>query len=349
MFAYRKRLIFDIGVMVVIVAIFLLISKNIMAVISPFVISLVIAYLLNPIVTLLEKKGVKRYLAILLVFILILLLITGLFMTFIPKLVDDLSVFASQLPQMIDGVDDFLQGVRQGEIKLFPFDITSFIDIDKELQGITDRIKDGIGAVSTALIAGTGKLINVIMVPIITFYFLKDKDDFIQLFYNGLPLRIKRHTDVIFKDIDKVIGGFLRGQLIVATFVGILTGLGCRIIGLPYSLTIGLLAGVTNVIPFFGPWLGGITPVLLALMTDPIKVIWVLVVIVVVQQIESNFLSPQIMSQSVGLHPVAVMFSILLFGNIFGIVGMIIAVPIAGTIKVLIKHGTAYRKRLTED
>ncbi|MFZ7133872.1 MAG: AI-2E family transporter [Eubacteriales bacterium] len=345
----KRKLIFDISVLLIIIMILIIIGKNIAAVISPFVISIVIAYLLNPLVSILVKKGLNRVLAILLVFILLLAILIGLFMTFIPRLVGDISVFAENIPYMIDNIDSFLKDFKEGRIDFASFDINSFIDIDQELRGLSDKIKDALAALSSIIIAGTGKLVNAVMIPIITFYFLKDKDEFIALFYDGMPIKIKNHLGRIFKDIDGVIGGFLRGQLIVATFVGILTGLGCRIIGLPYSITIGLLAGVTNIIPYFGPWLGGIVPVLLALMTKPVLVIWVLVVIVVIQQIESNFLSPQIMSQSVGLHPMVVMFSILLFGNMFGVIGMIVGVPIAGTVKVLIKHGMEFRKRLQSD
>lgn len=344
----RKRLIFDISVIAIILLFLIFIGDNIMDVISPFAISLVVAYLLNPLVNFLVKKGVKRSLAILLVFLIIIGIIVGLFMTFIPRLASDIKIFADNIPSMIEGVNDFLTDVREGDLSI-PFDLTRFIDVDKGLQELTNTIRNGLASFSTLLIQGTGKLITAIMVPIITFYYLKDKDVFISITYGSLPNSIKRHTKSILKDIDGVIGGFLKGQLIVATFVGILTGLGCGLIGLPYPLTIGLLAGVTNIIPYFGPFLGGITPMLVALMTNPISALWVILLILLIQQLEGNFLSPQIMSQSVGLHPLAVMFSVLLFGNVFGIIGMIIGVPIAGTIKVLIKHGKAFRERLQVD
>ncbi len=342
----RTNLLFDIGLFVAIVIVLLLISKNILNVIGPFVIALVIAYLLDPLVNLLQKKGLKRTISVVLVFLIILAVVTGIFMTFVPKLISDVSVFIADLPNIFSGIGDY---INKSIIKFNSTELSSFINIDKELANLSSGIKTALGVISTKLLAGTGKIVNAIMIPLITFYYLKDKEEFLGLLSESIPNRFKSKLKKILNDIDGVIGGFIRGQLLVAIFVGILTGVGCRIIGLPYSLTIGLVAGVTNIIPYFGPWIGGILPVVLAIITNPVLVIWVLVLIVVIQQIESNFISPQIMSKSVGLHPMAVIFSIVLFGNMFGVVGMIIGVPIAGVTKVLIKYITEYRQERSVD
>ena len=147
-------------------------------------------------------------------------------------------------------------------------------------------------------------------------------------------------------EVDKVLGGFIKGQLTVAGFVGILTGMGCWIIGVPYSLTIGLVAGITNIIPYFGPWIGGVLPVILAFMESPIMALWVTMLIVVIQQVESAFLSPQIMSHSVGLHPLLVIFSVLFFGNMLGILGMIIGVPLMGLLKIALRYLKEFRSEI---
>ena len=115
--------------------------------------------------------------------------------------------------------------------------------------------------------------------------------------------RRRESLKVVAGEIDVVLGGFIRGQLVIAVFVGILTGVGCRIIGVPHSLTVGLVAGITNIIPYFGPWIGGVLPVVLAIMDNPIRALWVAIMIVIVQQLEAVFISPQVMSRSVGLHP----------------------------------------------
>ncbi|MPW26301.1 AI-2E family transporter [Alkalibaculum sp. M08DMB] len=346
----RINLFFDVAVFLVIFLFLVLIRRNIINVISPFIFALVVAYLLDPLVRFIEKKGVKnRALSILLVFIIIIGLIIGLFMTVIPNITKDVSVLIADIPNIINSVEHFINNFREGNTVFQSVDFSNYIDIDNELANLSDGLISVLGAMSTKLIAGTGKLVDIIMVPIITFYYLKDKEDFVSLGSKIIPRKFKTKLKAILSDIDVVLGGFIRGQLLIALFVGILTGIACRIIGLPYSITIGMIAGLTNVIPYFGPWIGGIFPIILALITNPVLILWTLVAIIIIQQIESTFLSPQIMSHSVGLHPIAVIFSILLFGNIFGVIGMIIGVPIAGTIKVLIKYVIEFREEQSVD
>lgn len=340
----NKDLLVDLSLLLLAFIFLWVIRRNIIEVIGPFIISLVIAYLLDPLVLFFQRRKLSRIMSIIIVFVIILAVVSGIFASFIPKLVNEVADFVVAFPSIAGRVVDFIEGLQEGSL---PYDmnrIPSFINLEKELANLSEKVVASLGAITTSIISGTGKLLDLIMIPIITFYYLKDKDDFIRIIASIVPNKYKGKVRSMAEDISKVLGGFIRGQLIVATFVGLLTGIGCFFIGLPYSLTIGLVAGLTNVIPYFGPWLGGVLPVALALIVDPVKAIWVVVLILVVQQIESNFLSPQIMSQSVGLHPLAVMFSVLLFGNIFGIVGMIIGVPIMGTIKVLVDYVREYRR-----
>jgi predicted PurR-regulated permease PerM len=220
------------------------------------------------------------------------------------------------------------------------------MDLDSQFEKISQWISDSLSQFSSVLVESTKSLINIVMTPLITFYYLKDKEKFISGLLDKLGPEIKKRVSDVAGRIDKVFGGFIKGQLLVAAFVGILTGIGCKIIGVPYSLTIGLVAGVTNIIPYFGPWLGGILPVILALMNAPITALWVLLLIVGIQQVEAAFISPQIMSHSVGLHPLTVMFSVLLFGNAMGIPGMILGVPITGTLKVIYNYILEFREEI---
>ena len=197
------------------------------------------------------------------------------------------------------------------------------------------------------MVSSTGTLLDIIITPIITFYYLKDKDNILKAITGNLPKNALSKIKELGRDIDKVLGGFIKGQITVAAFVGILTGIGCFFIGVPYALTIGLVAGITNIIPYFGPWLGGILPVVLAFMERPLMALWVVILILVIQQIESAFLSPQIMSHSVGLHPLLVMFSVLFFGSMFGILGMIIGVPLMGVLKILLGYVKELRWKTT--
>lgn len=338
------NLLIDLGLLFLAFILLWVIRKNIMEVIGPFVVSLVIAYLLDPLVSFFERRKVSRTLSIIIMFVLILAIVSGIFASFIPKLVSEIGEFVEAFPSIVRSISNFIEDLQKGTLPFNMDEIPSFINLEKELSNLSQKIIAAVGSITSSIISGTGKLLDLIMIPIITFYYLKDKDDAIHILTSIIPNKYKSKVKSMGADISKVLGGFIRGQLIVATFVGLLTGIGCVLIGLPYSLTIGVVAGFTNVIPYFGPWLGGILPVSLALIVDPVKVIWVIVLILIVQQVESNFLSPQIMSQSVGLHPLVVMFSVLLFGNIFGLIGMIIGVPIMGTIKVLVGYIREYRR-----
>lgn len=138
--------------------------------------------------------------------------------------------------------------------------------------------------------------------------------------------------------------------LLLTLFVGIATGAGAAVIGIPNAITIGILAGVLDLIPYFGPWFGGVVPVLLALISPaPIKAVWMILWIVVVQQLEANILAPKILSTEVGMHPVLVIFSVLFFGALFGVLGMIIGVPAMGSALALIRYFWDKSKKKEKD
>lgn len=335
---------FDTILIVGVIIFFALIRRPLFSIINPFIYAIIASYLLNPLVKLIERRKIKRIYAILIVFILIFGVIFGMLMTFIPRLSNDIGVFVGELPNIIDGFVGFVEGLEDINIPFINENIRDFFNFEGEIERITNYLRGAFGDILNILISSTGTLLDLVMTPIITFYFLKDKDKIIKFFTRGINESKLNEIKKIGRDIDKVLGGFIKGQLTVALFVGILTGIGCRIIGIPYSLTIGLVAGITNIIPYFGPWLGGVIPVVLGLMEKPILALWVIILIVIIQQIESSIISPQIMSHSVGLHPVAVIFSVLLFGNMFGVVGMILGVPTMAVLYVLMGYVLEYRR-----
>lgn len=340
----NKKIIFDALLFIFAAIVLFLVRDNLRSIITPFIYALVLAYLLNPLVNFLERKELNRIIAILLVFIGIILALSILFMSFIPKLANDLLVFDSEIPNIFIFIESIIDELQDGRIPFVPDFLVDYIDIDSELARINLAVRNAFSNISTFIIASTGTLLDIVMTPIITFYYLKDKERILSNLSGILQQNRFSRLQVILKDINRVLGGFIRGQLIVAMFVGILTGVGSAVIGVPYSLTIGFVAGVTNIVPYFGPWIGGVVPVLLALMISPIMALWVTIWIIVVQQIESSFISPQVLSHSVGLHPLTVIFSVLFFGNMFGIIGMIIGVPLMGTIKVLVQYIWEFRK-----
>lgn len=345
----NKSAWFDLTIFIIVIIVFILVRKPLGSMINPFIYALVAAYLLDPLVKLLEKRGLKRIWAILLIFAAIAGVIALVFATFIPKLTRDMSVFISDIPRIFEFLKNFIEGLKAGEIPFIPESIQEFLNIDKEIANISEYLRNALGGILNTLASSTGTLLDLVMTPLIAFYYLKDKDKLVKGMMSIVPDALKNGISDLGKDVDKVLGGFLKGQLTVALFVGVLTGIGCRIIGVPYSLTVGFVAGLTNIIPYFGPWLGGILPVVLALLEKPLMALWVVILILVIQQIEASLISPQIMSHSVGLHPLTVMFSVLFFGSMMGIPGMIIGVPLSGVLKAIGIKVMKLRTSLTED
>lgn len=340
----HKKHMLDMGLLLIFLLVFFSVRGSVNNVITPFIYALVVAYLLNPAVKMLEKRKIKRGWAILIVFIFIISLLSLIFMSFIPKLANDLLGFDEEIPQIFEFLQSVFNEIKEGRIPFVPDFLADFIDVDHELEKMGMAFRGAFSNLSSKILASTGTLLDIVMTPIITFYYLKDKERLLGTLSSLIQKERYKKIGSILNDINRVLGGFIKGQLIVAAFVGVLTGVGCAVIGVPYALTIGFVAGITNIVPYFGPWIGGILPVLLALMHHPIMAVWVTLWIVIVQQIESSFISPQVMSHSVGLHPLTVIFSVLFFGNMFGILGMIIGVPLMGTIKVLIKYVLEFRE-----
>lgn len=345
----KQHILLDIGLLICLAIVIIILGQSFMNIVRPFIYGLVFAYILNPIVNLIEKRKIKRTFSVLIVFLAICIIVISAFAMIIPRFAKDISMFVSEeIPEILSFANKIIDDFRARELWVLPQIAYDYINIDSELERIAAVISDSFSELSTIIVKSTGTLLDIVLTPIITFYFLKDKDIFAKSFIKLINNKRREKLKVIAGEIDTVLGGFIRGQLIVAAFVGLLTGLGCKIIGVPHSLTIGLVAGCTNIIPYFGPWIGGVLPVVLAMMDSPMKALWVVIMIVIVQQIESAFISPQVMSRSVGLHPLAVMFSVLLFGNAFGIIGMIIGVPLTATMIVVVKHILEFRKSFKE-
>ncbi|WP_422487314.1 AI-2E family transporter [Gudongella sp. DL1XJH-153] len=338
-----KKKMFDIGMILLAVVLLMVIYKPLVRVINPFIYALVLAYILNPLVKFLEKRKMSRTVAILIVFLLFFGIIGIAFGTIIPSLTGDLSGFIEDIPNIVGFVENLIVELRAGEITFIPKEVQDYLNVEDQLDRLGEFLKNAFRGIFNVLVNSTGTLLDIIITPIITFYYLKDKDKILKALTEDIPESGISKLKEFGKDMDKVFGGFIKGQLTIAAFVGVLTGVGCFFIGVPYALTIGLVAGITNIIPYFGPWLGGVLPVILGFMERPLMALWVIILIVVIQQIEAAFLSPQIMSHSVGLHPLLVMFSVLFFGSMFGILGMIIGVPLMGILKVLLGYLKEFR------
>ncbi len=309
-------------------------------ILRPFLFAAIIAYVAYPFVNLFEKRQVPRSMAIILVY-LIFGVIIGLVTSFlIPQLIHEVDELLKTLPQQTEMFADglaFIRNVRQitmPEILKDGFDL-----IIGRVQFLIERMAQRL----TELLVGLfSQVVSLAIAPFLAFYLLRDMEKIKRrtLMYIPRPYRLTVYK--LTKEINEVINGFVRGQLLNAFLVGVLIAIGLAIVGIKYALFIGLLAGLFDIIPYFGPVIGSIPALVLALAKSPTAAIWVIVVFVAVNQIESNIISPRILGEKVGLHPLAVIFAVLAGGELMGIIGMLIAVPVAGIIRVLLNHLLIY-------
>ncbi|WP_160197199.1 AI-2E family transporter [Senegalia massiliensis] len=305
-------------------------------------ISIALAYIINPIVNFLEKKKVKRGFGILLVYLIILAIIYMISVLIFPAIFKEVKNLIELLPKYSDDVSDFVNNIYNNFYK-------NIDDLPFGLNQIKSSIEDNISRFQSVLVntaKGTmdfiinffSKVLNVVLIPIVVFYLVKDKEYFKKNIVLTIPNKYRPNIVSLSREIDYSLGNFIRGQLIIAIFVGTLTAIGLLILDVNYAFTIGLIAGVTNIIPYFGPIIGGGLAMLFALLDTPIKALWVLILFIIIQQAEGNILQPKIMGDKVGLHPVVIIIALLVAGNLFGIIGMLLAIPITTTLKIILSH-----------
>lgn len=311
------------------------VRRDLIATLMPFLYSAILAFLLDPLITLLAKKGVKRVWSSLATVLLIFLLLVLFSILFIPSLIRDLSQMLGHLTGGINNLKVMLDELMKwlGDM------IGDTVDLDSEFSKLSSQGIQLLRDMITRLVYSLGSLVDILLVPVITFYLLKDKESIFKAFISLFNPAHRARLQLLGAEIRKLLRGYVQGKIIISAFVGLLIGLGCLLLGLPNALTIGLVVGVFDLIPYFGPWLGGMLPVLIALLGPaPIKALWVVLLILVVQQAESGLITPRVISHRVGLHPLVVMFSVMFFGAVMGIPGMVLGVPLMAVLIALIKY-----------
>lgn len=332
----KKRLLFlNLIVVVLIGALCFFIWPTLAGMFAPFFFAIVLAYLLNPLVGIFENKGLNRGISVLIVFLAVFAVVIGAFMSFIPSLITSIASMIKSIPSFVTQMQAYITDLSNYISNFTGYDISQFFNIEQILGNVLQGFATALQGISNAILQNSGQLMNLIIVPLVTVFLLIDKEFFIKGIMYLVPLHYRNNMLKMCCDIDLVIGGFIKGQGLTSLIAGIATGIGAYALGLPYASIIGVVAGITTMVPYFGPVVGTIVIMLMVLFTNPMMLIPMLIVIGVVQVVCGNFLAPALMSGNVGLHPVFIIFSIFFFGAMFGGVGMIMAVPIAGTIKVV--------------
>ena len=328
---------------------------------APFVLAVVLAYALDPVVDVLERRRVPRALAILLLTLPVVGVLAALIFLAVPAALVQLGELSGQAPLFLARLADWLEAVRERLLSLnLPFvdedavlaslrgiDSDAVVAFLQERQEALRRwITNGVLGLGRGIGTVMGLVSYVVLTPVLTFYLLRDWDGITSRFGDLLPRAKQAKITSFAKDYDFLLSRYLRGQIMVAAAVGIITGLGLWVANFPYAGTLGLMVGVLSVVPYLGLALSLVPALFIAFVSGSVgaSLIKVAVVYTIAQLLEGTVISPRIVGESVGLHPVWVVLSLALGGFFFGFVGLLIGVPIAAGLKLLVVRGLARYK-----
>jgi predicted PurR-regulated permease PerM len=329
-----KRMIF----VVFLVLLFYLFIKA-QVIIFPFIVSFVIAYIFNPIASQLERWKIRRSLGTLFLLIITFSLLVVIGAILIPNLVQEIQELINQIPDLADQIAIFISRNLPKVLEFLHVDSNRFQQILLEkfpsgAEQVLLNLLKGITGIGTLL----GRVLNVVLIPILTFYILKDYERIYKWMLGFAPKKYRNSVYFYLWRMNRILGGYLRGQIIVCTIVGVLTGTGFAIFQIPFAVLLGVMVGIFNIVPFIGFYVSLFIALLAGFFTaEPlIAMAKIGVVFLVVQALEAYVLTPKIVGERVGLHPLAVIFSVLIFARFLGLWGLIIAVPTSALIKFLL-------------
>lgn len=301
--------------------------------------SAILAYLFNPIINYLEKKNINRlkgvfilYLSILTGILIFLFLVIPRSSTEIKRLVTNMPIYMENITEW---VDEFYNRYYSTLGDLPPLFHGIQQVVMENIVGIENVVVNGVKTFLGGIIKTFSKLISLVLTPILTFYFLVDKDYFKSKLIGFIPLKYRRESKELFLEIDNSLSKFVRGKIIMAAYVGITTSIILLIMGIDFALVIGFVTGIADIIPYVGPFLGFLPAVFFAAISSPIKALWVGILFVLIQWVENNILAPKVIGDTTGIHPLIILISIIIGGGIFGVLGMILAVPVVAVSIIL--------------
>ncbi|WP_134686135.1 AI-2E family transporter [Brevibacillus migulae] len=301
----------------------------------PFFVGLVIAYLLLPVVQALERRRVPRMIAVLLIYVLFILVVSIGLMNAIPIFARQLVELSDDLPRLTKWYDTWMQEWEAHKYFL-PESVSN--GVDRVIIQSQEKMAQGISSFINNARSMVDKLLAYAVVPFIAFYLLKDMKDVQQTGMALLPAKYRKQTLMILRDVNDSLGKYIHGQMIVALLVGVLAYLGYWFIDMPYPFILASFVCITNIIPYVGPLIGAAPALVVALTISTKKVLLVAVVNLVIQMLEGNVLSPNIVGRSLHLHPLMIIMALLAGEVMGGILGMILAVPILAACKVIISR-----------
>ena len=305
----------------------------------PLILAVIIIFLFNPLVDRLERIKVPRAAGGCLSYLLLGGVLVLIGAAIVPLIRDQTSGLTEQFPQAVEKASDFISGLTArlsilGNVpglENLSGNLSSWfsgLDIGSSFGQLTEIVR---GVLETA--------VAILLAPVLAFYILVDAPNLKRAANRMVPADDRAEAFYLARQIGKAVGGFIRGQLVVAVIVGLLSSLALRLLDLPFWLIVGMIAGLLNIVPFIGPWVGGALGVSTALMVgDPIRAVWVAAAFLAIQQLDNHFVSPMILRVAVHLNPATIILSLLAGGSLGGLLGVLIAVPLTAVLKIVIGH-----------
>lgn len=305
----------------------------------PFLVAGVLFYLFRPVVNWLHRQKVPKVVSILVIYLLFIGLITLLVLLVGPTLQEQFNRLINNLPLLTLEITERLVALEEHPWVQGYLEQNSLEDLSNQaIQYLTDVITAIVSNVAGFVGVIASIVIAFITVPFILFYMLKEGEKAPQQLLRFLPASQRTEGRKILADMDTALSSYIQGQIIVSICVGILIYIGFLIIQLEYALLLAVVALFTNFIPFIGPIIGTIPAVIVAFIEQPIMALWVIVVTLIAQQIESNLISPQVMGRRLSIHPLTIISLLLVAGSLVGFLGLLLAVPTYAVLKVVVSH-----------
>lgn len=308
---------------------------------TPFIIGFIIAYLGDPLVNLLQRVKISRTVAATLVFLFIFILIIGILILLIPLLQKELS----QLLDLVPGIINWLQDTLTPW--LGSLGIQDELNLDNLKKTVAENLPQAGGAVLTLwkTVSYSGllvinQIISVLLVIVVTFYLLRDWDELLENLQTVIPPASRARVLSFMTECNQVLGAFFRGQFLVIICLSVIYSFGLWLAGLQTALILGILSGIINILPYLGFAIGIVFASIAMLLQyhDFIHVVYVFLVFGIGKTIDDAILTPNLIGDRIGLHPVAVIFAIIAGGHLFGVVGILLALPVVSILMVVFRH-----------
>ena len=303
----------------------------------------VIAYVLLPVVRLLERvmpwrssrPGLGRGIAVGIIYLGGLAILAGLLALIFPPTVEQSQRFADEFPGFLNSARATVEGWIARYVEIIPVELRD--QVEETLSDAGGIVGESVGSVVSqtwSVVSGSFALIlGLATAPVLVFYLMKDSAIIRSSLYAPFPAALRPYLKDLLDIAERTLGGYIRGQLTLGLVVGVVVTVGLLLMGVPFPFVLGIVAGLTELVPVVGPWIGGAVVVLVTLATTPHLVPWVILLIVAVQLLENALLVPRIQGNSLNLHPVALILVIVIAGNFFGLWGVIIGPPLVAMLK----------------